>query len=149
MVGGGAGGAHMGSAEKANKVKSLLASYYDLDDAEETSNSLFDTPRSVCLGDKDGGGGGGGGGCVMLRARAGGRARLAVAASRAYAAPTCHKQVCVAPSHTPSPLKHLLTGTRPHLEVARHCRPAFCPHLAPAAPMQRPSTPRTLTPKPT
>ena len=37
-----------GSADKASKVKSLLASYYDLDDGEaEPSPSLYDTPRWV------------------------------------------------------------------------------------------------------
>ena len=40
-----------GSADKASKVKSLLASYYDLDDAEgEPSPSLYDTPRCVGAG---------------------------------------------------------------------------------------------------
>ena len=40
-----------GSADKASKVKSLLASYYDLDDAEgEPSPSLYDTPRWVGAG---------------------------------------------------------------------------------------------------
>ena len=33
-----------GSADKASKVKSLLASYYDTEDAPD-SNSLHDTPR--------------------------------------------------------------------------------------------------------
>ena len=37
-----------GSADKASKVKSLLASYYDLDDGDgEPSPSLYDTPRWV------------------------------------------------------------------------------------------------------
>ena len=36
-----------GSADKASKVKSLLASYYDTEDAPD-SNSLHDTPRRAC-----------------------------------------------------------------------------------------------------
>jgi hypothetical protein len=37
-----------GSADKASKVKSLLASYYDTEDAPD-SNSLHDTPRRAPL----------------------------------------------------------------------------------------------------
>lgn len=40
------GPAGMGSADKASKVKSLLASYYDTDDlGSDSSPSLHDTPR--------------------------------------------------------------------------------------------------------
>lgn len=39
-------GTGTGSADKASKVKSLLASYYDIDDtAPDSGNSLHDSPR--------------------------------------------------------------------------------------------------------
>ena len=45
-----------GSADKASKVKSLLASYYDLGEgADEPSPSLHDTPRWVGAGGWQGG----------------------------------------------------------------------------------------------
>lgn len=36
-----------GSADKASKVKSLLASYYDTEGADEEGSSLHDTPRCI------------------------------------------------------------------------------------------------------